>query len=73
MTKTFRIYTCVTNNGDGSSSVQKFGTPEQLDEYVAAYNEDSCDYQISSDDEGYEDLIFDENGILQNPDVYEKY
>jgi hypothetical protein len=69
----FRIYTCCENLGDGSYAVRKFGTQEQLDAYVEAYNEDSSEYIIQDDDCGWEDLEFDDNGVLTNPDVYEPY
>lgn len=67
----FKVWLLTTDNGDGSSSVNKFGTEEQAEAYITAYNEDMCDYDINDENLMCHEFVFDDNGVLLNSEVYD--
>ncbi len=69
---TYTIVTLSVDNGDGSSSCLKFANDEQAQAYADKYDE-CFDTQVNGENFSTETLIFDENGVLQNPDVWEDF
>lgn len=68
----YRIYTVCQDNGDGSASCLQFATFKQAETYVEAYNKNN-DECINEENISYLDLEFDDQGVLQNPDIYEAW